>query len=263
MIKKYVNIYFNKKKDLFERIFHTDAYGIFHEDKSKYIDSIAFMIISQIKSTKLSIGHNLATLKGYINKTAYHEILKVLKDEGLIAKKKICGNCIHLSISRPHICLRVSADPATADNLDYEVNPYFQKNRNKYDPACKYGWKGYAMDSLENKFDGSGNIDSELATSENQVTNSEEESFSNRSDIEEIRNLLRHRKNSALQTSNKTKFKRQYIIFNELEHLFNEGLDSKEAIAKIGNQIGKSDKTIHRDLEEIREFLKTRFIVDS
>lgn len=258
MIKEYINLYFKKEKDLFERVFHTDTYGVLPEDKGRYIDSIAFMIKTSIKSTKLSIGHNLATLKGYINKTAYHEILKVLKSEGLIAKKKHCGNCIYLSEAKPYKCLRDYISPATDDNFGYEVNPYFQKNRNQSDPACKYGWKGYAMESLEDKFDGSGNIGPELTTSKNQATNGEEERFSNQSDIEEIRNLLRHKKNAASQTSNKKKFTRQHIIFNELEHLFNEGLDRKEAIAKIAKQTGKSEKTIYRDLEDIREFLETK-----
>ena len=63
MIKEYVNLYFKKEKDLFERVFPTDAYGVLREDKQRFIDSIALMIKRSLKSTKLSIGHNLANLK--------------------------------------------------------------------------------------------------------------------------------------------------------------------------------------------------------
>jgi len=99
-------------------------------DLKSDVKSIAFIVCNNLKNSRLKTGFNLSTLLGYIQRSAYNEVLKVVIKSGSLARGQ-CGNCISLSVMKPYICQNGGS------LIDGNRNSYFQKVRKINDKSCE------------------------------------------------------------------------------------------------------------------------------
>jgi len=101
----------------------------------EYIKPMVFEISERIKQRCLNCP-KLPVLKGYINRAAYTEVIRMLTDEGILPKGE-CGNCVYLSNSEPYICQReyIIVEGETIEN------PHYGEKKNPSSRLCKEGFE--------------------------------------------------------------------------------------------------------------------------
>jgi hypothetical protein len=201
----------------------------------EYIERITWEACELLKKRQLRTPI-LPVLIGYINKTAYTEVIKTLIDEGILPNGK-CGECVYLSLSKPYICQRAYI---ITDGERVE-NPIYREKRNPSDRACKEGFEPYEFDDGDN---------GDFPDPEG-----EGEDFSIFIDMQK---LLIQRTEKTKDPNTKKKYERQYVIFCRFAMLIQEGYSEKEAVKMIAEKLDISEKTVERDMAEVREFLKTK-----
>ncbi len=208
----------------------------------EYTDGTVWEICEIIKKHTLRIP-KLPILIGYINKTAYTEVIRMLIDMCILVRG-ICDNCVHLSLSKVYVCTRAYL---LVDGEEIE-NPLYDKKRNPSDKACKDGFEPYDFKSLDTD-----DIDPPA------VTDPEEEFLI----IESMKKLLVLRTDRAKDEKTKKIYERQYVIFCRFVNLVREGHSDKDALKAIATKLRVSKKTVERDMEEVRDFLRKKMSSDA
>ncbi|MDM8524954.1 hypothetical protein QUF80_16410 [Desulfococcaceae bacterium HSG8] len=199
-------------------------------------------ICEAIKKHTLHIP-KLPVLIGYINRSVYTEAIRILIEIGILVRG-ICDNCVHLSLSKVYVCTRAYV---LVDGKEIE-NPLYDKKRNPSDKACKDGFEPYDFKSLDTD-----DIDPPA------VTDPGEEFLI----IESMKKLLVLRTDRAKDETTKKIYERQYVIFCRFVNLVREGHSDKKALKAIAKKLGVSVKTVERDMEEVRKFLKKEMSSDA
>jgi len=207
-----------------------------HINPKEHLKTITWEASEILKKKKLRTPI-LPVLIGYINKTAYTEVIRTLIEIGILPKGE-CGECVYLSLSKPYTCQRAYI---IKDGEKLE-NPLYGEKRNPSDRACKEGFEPYEFDDVD---------DGEFPD----IQEGPEDSFLI---VESMKKLLIQRAEKTKDENTKKKYERQYVIFCRFATLVQEGYSEEEALNIIAEKIGKSGKTVERDMAEIREFLKTK-----
>ncbi len=202
---------------------------------------------------------NLTVWRKYVNKTVYLEIKKALSKRGLVPEKKNCGSCKYLSPSKPYICTKTG-------------HP-----RKKTDPPCEtYGPDIAYFLSIDEKTspgDGSNHQRSdrlllEMITVKNQEPNTPEtliiaKEEQKRSALSMIIAMLAQRPGHKESGSKKRKkYARHYEVFINLVHLLAKGVPRESVIKHLAKRFTVNEKTIRRDIIEIRNFLREQHALE-
>jgi hypothetical protein len=198
---------------------------------------IAWEVCDIIKKKRLNTPI-LPVLIGYINKTVYTEVIRILIEKGILIKGE-CGKCIYLSLSKPYICQRADI---IKDGKKFE-NPLYGEKRNPSDSACKDGFE-------PPEFNGGDDVDIYEAEGTG-------EGFTI---IIDMQKLLIQRIKKAKDENTKKRYERQYAVFCRFLTLMQDGHSEKEALKIIAEKFDPpvSVKTVERDMTEVRDFLKTK-----
>jgi hypothetical protein len=224
-------------------------------DLQKYILSIIYPLSHRLKDIRLKKGHNLAVLIGYIKKASYTEVILYLQSEGLL-EKKMCGSCKFLSELKPYICLRENIDAQNNGVTLLKDNPFYQKKRSKTD-KCQEGFQSRIFKSVD-EYTNYDSKDGHKLIPEKLKNNGIEDKSLNRIEIEKINQILKKRAINTKHKNTKKIYKRQYNVFINLYSYIFEGYSIRKAIQLIAIKIGKNVKTIERDINDIRTFLKKK-----
>ena len=208
----------------------------------EYTDGTVWEICEIIKKHTLRIP-KLPVLIGYINKTAYTEVIRMLINM-CVLMRGICDSCVHLSLSKVHVCTRTYL---LVDGKEIE-NTLHGKKRNPSDEACEDGFEPYDFKSLD--------IDDIASPAE---TDTEEEFLI----IESMIKLLSLRADKAKDKKTRKKYERQYVVFCRFVKLVREGHSEQKALKIIAEKLGVSVKTVERDMEEARELLRKKMSSDT
>ncbi len=195
--------------------------------------SMVWEVCKMIKKKRLRTPI-LPVLIGYINKTAYTEVIRKLIEMCILVKGE-CGNCVHLSASEPSVCQRAYI----IKDGEKLQNPLYGEKRNPSDRACKDGFEPYEFNGEVPDIEGA------------------EEGFPI---IIDMQKLLIQRTEKAKDENTKKRYERQYVVFCRFAMLIQEGYSEKEALKIIAEKFDPpvSVKTVERDMAEVREFLKTK-----
>ena len=190
---------------------------------------------------ELKGGSNLMVWNRYINKTAYNQVLKV------ISKKRECGTCRYLTES--NVCQRKEF------LVDGEVreNPVHGERMERTRRACE----GYSP--FIPIFSKIGTLDLDGVDPEGGAAGTGsggQEDGSGVVDIEWIKKTLLKRALTEKSRKQKEMLVRQYMVFLALYELLGEDFSEHESRDLISSGFGKREKTIRRDITEIRTYLE-------
>lgn len=229
---------------------HQTAYKIllkykFLIEPDDYIKSVSFIVYEYLKGIRLKKGFNFAVLIGFIRKTTYNEIVSMLLNEGYLVRK-LCGNCLFLSDSKPYFC----------QNKSFELieNPFYLQKRKRTDKACE-GFKNRQSHTSINNDEPSSNSGNESDVFVTIADNGTTKEIENMLEVRTIKSVLLKRIHSVKQTNTKKIYIRQLRVFDSLYNYFSQGLTENEAKILVSKNENKNLKTIDRDIEEIRTFL--------
>jgi len=199
-------------------------------DPEDHTEPTTFLICKRIRQNRLKFP-KLPVLMAYLKKAAYTGVIEILIEEGVLWKN-ICGNCIYLSVSKPHICQR---EHIIMDGERIE-NPHHGETRNPSSRACKEGFEPHVFEDVL----------------EIPVPPEPEPSGI----IEEMKDALIKRIERETNKNVRRKYERQYVAFCRFAMLIQEGYSESEALKKIAEALRVSLRTVERDMAEIREFFK-------
>ena len=216
------------------------------------VDEITVSVTEDIKKHSLTEGHKLCVLKGYINKTAYHKIVKMLMKETDTITKRVCRDCFYLmplSKDSDPICQRVTID-SNEEGEDIP-NSHYQKKRGPSDSACQ-GFRHIIIVSIETVPDSvEGTVGSGI-----QAVNTIDE-------IDFFRKLLKKRIQLATTPKRKEINLRQFTIFCRLEQLFQQAAQRNEAVKQIAEELKVSKNSVYRDIQDIAEYLRKKNVMEN
>jgi hypothetical protein len=222
---------------------HLIRYGYHHacQDFHKNVNALAEGFTEQyIRNQRLHKGYTLYVLRKFINEIVYCKILDYVQQEGLLPKM-VCGECVHLSREKPHICERMTI---TGEKDTKEIpNPFYQQKRTPGERACKEGFEPYTFTSV----DSIGNVE-----------HSPDDGMQQQIVFEHWAFLLAKRVEHATTAEDKKIFGRQHIVFGRMAQLRWEGFDWPNAITRVADECGVNPRTIKRDLHQIKQFLRTK-----
>jgi len=223
-------------------------------DVKEYVSSLAFELSKRLTDIRINKGYNLPVLIGYINRTAYTEVIKLLQSEGVL-ERRMCGSCVFLSELKPNFCRRENIEVMEDGVSQLKKNPFYMKERKKKD-KCREGFHPHSFISLNR--DENSNVDD---TYNSGISNySEIENSTNKIEIEKINDLLKKRAIDTKHINTQTIYKRQHSVFVNLYKYISEGYSVSKAVQLIATKIGKNVKTIERDINEIRSFLTKELV---
>jgi hypothetical protein len=202
-------------------------------------------LIRRAKMLRLEKGVTLVVWRKYVSKIAYREIKKILVKQGLLPEKKKCGSCKYLPKFKPYICSQREETRKRTDTVCDTYNPSIglflsiDDDHDQTDPGER------------RKID---QIQLEMLKAENEQAQATEE-INFRTELDR---LLRERADSQPYGSVKRKIcRRQYDVFISIMALLSEGIPKEEVEQTLAKRHRLKDaRTIRRDLEEIRKFLK-------
>lgn len=202
-------------------------------------------MIRRLATQRMNIA-NLAAWRKYVEKMAYREIRKTLVKQGLLFRKKQCGNCVHLTSVKPLICAEKGIGRKQTD----EPCGYYQANLGRFE----------SLDADDRSDDSKKRERIEKLRSEMQKAASEhaqatEETSGFRAEAER---LLRERAEEEPLGSVRRKICcRQYDVFVNILALLAEGIPKERVEQELAKKHRLKDaRTIRRDLDEIRAFLR-------
>ena len=202
-------------------------------------------LLDRLKRVIWNDSSNPAGWLVYVKTTIQRATVRALARQRLMPEDRTCETCVHLPNSNPRVC-QVSGD--TKNVSDRACDNY------RFLPITIGAGLGddsdYSSDESEPKF-----APEAIKTSEEA-----QKSVDARMDVESLRLALAERVETAKQgTKQRAKFARQYELFLNLLHLAGEGYSDKEAFRIVSIQMGVGQRTVRRDLTDIREFLSNRF----
>jgi energy-converting hydrogenase A subunit M len=171
--------------------------------------------------------------------------------EGVLVRK-LCGNCYYLSESKPYVCHKTNLDHEDNPGEDEIENPNYLKKRNRTTKACDYFKRSVFIAISE-----SNDLDFEHSQDiyETIPDMSSSDKCNNSSELDDIIKLLKVRISNAKHENTKKIYKRHYTILIDLYHLISEGFTENEAKKFIAAKLNRNQKTVERDLQEIRDYL--------
>lgn len=203
-------------------------------------------LAARLRKQGLRREFNLTGWRKYVNKAVRREITWILAGRGLIPRRTECGTCRHLTLSRPRVCLKTG------------------ESRKKSQTICdSYAWHSHMFVSADpealvvpgnlpvaGRRRGAGGDGTETP-----ATLLEDKEEGKR--IFLMRDALARRAEAAEAGSvRKKRYERQYEVFSNLLSLFSQGVPRKRVCTVLEEKTGIRVRTIRRDLEEIRLFLK-------
>ncbi len=207
----------------------------------EHVDAIAFIVTERVKTYHLKNEYKIYSLKNYISKTTYCEITETVRTETGLFGKRLCGNCLYLTLSKPHTC--------ECETLDIDANgeeiphPHYQKNRLPSQQACKEGgFKPYVFVSTADQ------------TVEEGVKDIGIKDIPVKNQVELSRKLLVERVGQEKKKKHKQICQRQYVIFCKLESCFQQGYELNEVVKEIAAQLKCLPKLVYRDQKHERIF---------
>jgi hypothetical protein len=225
-VKRNINSY-KKQIDMLDGNYSQKGHNNFYN----LIEIIIFTLKKRLKNIRLEKDYNFAVLKGYINKAAYCEVIRIMKAEGILENKK-CKNCIYLSKDKGTICMnqmaadygkikKSSSDRGCEKFTPYEVNPSTLTDMEEYTETVE-------------------------SNSENIII----EKIDHAKKIKRIKDVLEKR--SEEQKTNNVV--RQYEVFLAILKLLNSETKLSEITKTLAKKFNVSDRTIRRDIQEIKTF---------
>jgi hypothetical protein len=202
---------------------------------------------------------NLAGWWKYVSKTVYLEVKKRLIRRGLLPEKRNCGSCKHLSLVKPYVCAKTGKSRKKTDlpceeyrskivrftSIDGESSPGIEDSRQRLDRLL------LEMLTVNNQ---------KRNTPETLVIEKEEHE---RSALSIIIVMLTQRPDNEKPGSKKSKkYERHYAVFTNIVHLLAQGIPKEEAIKCLAKRFSVNEKTIRRDIAEIKEFLREKEVLE-
>ena len=199
-------------------------------------------LIRQLQDTGLKQGFDLEAWRGYMNKSVYREIRRILRKRGLIPWQIRCGTCKFMPEKMPFIC------------------PKTGTARGRREEACKdYAHSVHNIISID--------ADPDIGTQEKNILMAEiaeQQGFSTPETLLEkkeeeqqlplIRKVLIKRiKETQPGTKSRQTCERQYEIFVNLLNLFSKDIPVEKALKILADKYDVTVRTVHRDLADIRE----------
>jgi len=198
-------------------------------------------IINRLKTYGLKTGFTLDDWLKYMNKTVYQEIRGIFVRRRLIPRGIKCGTCRYLPKAAPYIC------------------PKNGETRKKSDDVCEDYTQDIStfisIDVIENNDNPQAQrLMYEISRVRNEnITCLPEE----KDRVSDMKEMLRNRAEKAMPgTKQHERYERQYEVFINLMNLLSEDIPAAELTTIIAVRCGMNIKTVRRDIEEIRYFLK-------
>ena len=192
-------------------------------DPSEHLEAMAFEIASRLTVKRLKQGFQIYVLQGYINRTVYCSVIELLRKEEPLVKRQ-CGNCRHLSHSRPYCCQRPTVTTPADGERDNEL---YDTPRNITDRACRYGFEPVETTSL----DASPGLSDSTHTTELDTSGIL---------LADMIALLARRAADIDDNRAKKRADRQYLVFCQLLERCKQGHTHQEAVKAIADIIGVS-----------------------
>ena len=206
-------------------------------------------IVTLLRGKKLEKMPTLPGWAGYVRKTVYREMKRILAQQQFIPERKQCGTCKHFSATKPQFCLKNGA------------------RRNKTDAPCKdYDPEVVEFQSLD---DDSCNLaglavpEAMRALSDNWVSKTPEEILLAKEADQQmslpalLEALLRQRATSEKPASKRrSQYERQYELFLNLRHLLAQGISTGAIETILAEKYHIKERTIRRDLATLRKFFR-------
>jgi hypothetical protein len=211
---------------------------------SEHLKAMAFEIATRLASKRLNQGFQIYVLQGYINRTVYCSVIEMLRREDPLMKRQ-CGNCKNLSLSRPHTC---QCETIITPTEGEQPNPIYNMPRNFTDRACQYGFDPIETTSI----DASPMIRSSLQTTHLNTTGIL---------VADMMNMLAHRAEEAVDRRTKKRHNRQHLVFCQLITMMEQGATQNEAVSNIAEALEVSEKTIHREISELKAFFQEKDVL--
>jgi len=148
--------------------------------------------------------------------------------------KPVCNNCIYLLPDREKKfkCSRKMF-------INGDKNKNFGKKRKPSDKACKYGYEKIIIEHNVEEIDLADESSKNGCNLENSI-------------IDKFLEILKNRPSKS-----KKNIRQNQVFFRLLQLLrANENLKKSEIYEIIANELDISTKTVERDIEDIREYLK-------
>ena len=202
---------------------------------------------------------NLAAWYRYVEKTVYLEIKKRLIQRGLVPEKKNCGSCCFLSESRPYFCSKT------------------EQTRKKTDPPCKeYGPRLAYFHSLDESLSHQpgealhrpdrlllemiSKANPVILTPESIAIMEEEQAQPALAIITAM--LAKRPEGERIGSKRRKRYMRHYTVFTNILALLSQGLHKEEAIKRLAQKFAVNEKTIRRDIDEIKTFLRKQQVLE-
>ncbi len=211
------------------------------QDFKKSVKALAEGFAEQyIRKQKLHGGCLLPVLRGFINRIVSRKILDYVQQEGILPKM-LCGECVHLSQEKPHICERMTI----ISKGEEMPNEHYRTKRTPGEKACKDGFEGYKFMSEEAIGEFAHPPDSDF------------DEFRSGVAFEHIAFLLAEQAENAADAEKRKIGNRQHYVFVRVAQLI-KGMEKAGAIAIVADECGVNLRTIKRDLDQIERFLHTK-----
>jgi len=180
--------------------------------------------------------HTLPALKSHLHKAAYLEVL-ALSQKKDIFPQGVCGDCRHLSPTKPYRCQR----PTVWTEEEGEIeNPHFGDARRLTKPSCKTGFE---------PFEGTEENSTETPAPRT-APDAERRSIV----LFDMLSMLKHRMERAGNIAEKAHERRRYALLCKLAAILGRGVPRKEAVRVMTAALGCTAKTLDDELDLIREF---------
>lgn len=209
-------------------------------EPKEHSDRLTFEVAERAKQQPLKSGSTFKVLLGYLRKAAYSAVVGLLREEGVIMRKR-CGYCWYLSLAEG--CHR-----ETLLVEGQEVgNPLYNQKRKLSDSACP----GFDVQPHETM---SPEIVSEIVPDEQTAPNLS--SIHGTEIRDKLDQILRERIAHARTREKRLIAIRRHTVYCLLIKLIrDDDLSWKEAKETILSTRKKGKRTLERDLAAIREVL--------
>ena len=191
-----------------------------------YAASLTFELVKQLEYQHLTNHPTLPALKSYFNVAGARAVVALLEELNLLVPRT-CGNCIHLSLSKPYLC-------------EHPDLPWRGKTRIPSKKACQQGFEAYTLEPLTST--------TPLPPTKPKIP------VIAAIELENLLLLLAERAEQEEGTKSKQRYERQFTIFSAFSHLIVQGYTRKEAVDEILRLLNINARTLRKDLHEIKEF---------
>jgi hypothetical protein len=181
----------------------------------------------------------------YVKTAVQRATVRALAKQRLMPEEKNCGTCVRLSKSNPREC-QVCGDIKRArdracDNYHFLPITIGAGSEHGSDDSSEEGETNWSPAAIERSEEAQRGVDARM-------------------DLESLRLELAKRVEAEKQgTRRRAIFARQYELFVNLYRLLGEVDSYEEAFRILSQQLGVDQRTVRRDLADIRKFFRSRW----